>query len=312
MSTTPSKRSASPPNDQRPLKRLPTSSPEEGELDDADNTTAPPPDHVSPDHRPSSPTSASKFESKIKFPFKLKPGPPSSDPRFSSRFPPDDRKPTQHHDRPPDDDHRRNKPKFRDHRQQDGPSSRRRMADSWVPAERGWDRDRDRDRDRRPQWDPAWDRHSHDTRSYRPFPPPPPPPVPPYPPRSARDRYPDRNFDRDIPRDLARTPPLPQPHRPRSPFLPRQSESRSPSPSSPNHHRKHRLPTRRSPAPAFSPLSRDVRSDRTRHEPWDHDQRPRNNDVYWGAGAPPPAANRAGRRGDTSHEPPHSGELQSQ
>ena len=310
MSTTPPKRPASPPLDQRPAKRPTTSSPEEGELDDPDSTA--PPHHPSPDlpARPSSPESASRFESKIKFPFKAKGPLTSSEPRSSSRFPPDDRKPTQHHDRAPDDDYRRDKPKFRDHRPQDGPSRRR--MDSWVPDERNWDRDRDRDRDRRPPWDPAWgrdwDRYSYDSRSYRHFPPP--PPIPPHPPRGLRDRYPDRNFDRDVPRDLARTPPLPQSHRPRSPFSPRQSLSRSPSPSSPNHHRKHRLPARRTPPPAFSPLSRDFRSDRMRHESWDHDQRPRNNDTYWGGGALP-GANRAGRRGGTGLEPPHSGELQS-
>lgn len=312
--STPTKRSASPPLDQRPSKRPSTSSPEEGELDDADSSALPPPDHLSPDQPPgpSSPTSAGKFESKIKFPFKAKVYPSSPEPRASSRFGPDDRKPPQQYDRAPDDDYRRDKPRFRDHRQQDGPSSRRRMGDRWVPDERSWDRDRDRDRDRRPPhslWDPSrdrdWDRHPYDSRSYRPHPPP-----QMMPPRGARDRYPDRNFDRDVPRDHARTPPLPQSHRPHSSFSPRQSQSRSPSPSSPNHHRKHRLPTRRSPAAAFSPLSRDSRSDRMRPEFWDRDQRQRSNDNYWRSGVPPPGANRAGRRNAATHELPHMGELQ--
>ncbi|KAF8434800.1 kinase-like domain-containing protein [Boletus edulis BED1] len=179
-------------------------------------------------------------------------------------------------------------------------SSRRRM-DRWVPDERLWDRDRDR-RPPHPPWDSSrdWDRHPYDPRSYRP--PPPYPPMPLHPPRATRDRYPDRNFDRDVPRDLARTPPLPQTHRPRSPFSPHPSQSRSPSPSSPNHHRKHRLPARRSPIPAFSPLSRDLRPDRVRPEHWDRDQRSRN-DVYWGSAAPPPGASRTGRRGG---DLPHS------
>lgn len=310
--STPTKRSASPPLDQRPSKRPSTSSPEEGELDDGESSAPPPPSCLSPDFRPSSPTSAGKFESKIKFPFKAKLPTSSAEPCSSSRFGPDDRKLSQQYDRAPEDDHRRDKSKFRDHRQQDGPSSRRRVADRWVPDERSWDRDRDRDRDRwppHPPWDPPrdrdWDRHPYDSRSYRPHPPP-----PLMPPRGARDRYPERDFSRDIPRDLARTPPLPQPHRPRSPFSQRQSHSRSPSPSSPNHHRKHRLPTRRSPAPAFSPLSRDFRSDRVRPESWDRDQRPSSSDVYRGSGAPPLGANRAGRRNAITHEFSHIGELQ--
>ena len=311
--STPTKRSASSPLDQRPSKRPSTSSPEEGELDDGESSALPPPSHLSPDlpPRPSSPSSAGKFESKIKFPFKAKLPSSSAEPRSSSRFGPDDRNPAQQYERAPEDDHRRDKLKFRDHRQQDGPSSRRRMADRWVPDERSWDRDRDRDRDRRPphpQWDSSrdrdWDRHPYDSRSYRPLPP------PLMPPRGARDRYPDRNFDRGVPRDLARTPPLPQSHRPRSPFSPRKSQSRSPSASSPNNHRKHRLPTRRSPVPAFSPLSRDFRADRVRPELWDRDQRPRNSDAHWGSSAPGGGASKAGRRNGVAHELPHLGELQ--
>ena len=274
--STPTKRPASPALGQRPAKRPSTSSPEEGELDDP-----PPPSSSDRLARPPSPASAARFESKIKFPFKPKPAPPSPDHRSSTRFGPDDR---QQCDRAPDDDQRRDRPRFRDHRQQDGPSSRRRM-DSWVPG--------DRDRDRRPPH-PPWDRHPYDPRPYRH------PSMLPHPPRGARDRYPDRNFDL---RDLA--PPPPPPHRPRSPIS--QSQSRSRSPSSPSHHRKHRLPARRSPAPAFSPLSRDLRSDRTRPESWDRDQRPRNNDVYWGSGAPPPGTGRAGRRG--GHDPGESGSF---
>lgn len=281
------KRPASPPPDQRPAKRPSTSSPEEGELDDADPSAPPPPSDI---QRPSSP-SGGRFEPKIKFPFKPKPPPTVSESRASSRFTYDDRKSTQHHDRAPDDDHRR---RFRDHRPQDGPPLRRRMGDRWVPDERGWERDRDRDRDRRPPWDSSWDRHSYDSRSYRPLPPP--PSMQPYPPRGVRDRHSDRNFDRDIPRDLARTPP----HRPHPPLSPRQSQSRSPSPS-PNHHRKHRLPTRRSPAPAFSPLS-NVRSDKIRYESCDNDQRPRNKDTYWRTDAPPPGVNRPGHRDGTTHD----------
>lgn len=261
--STPAKRAASPPPGQRPAKRPSTSSPEEGELDD------PLPPSIDRPPRPPSPASAARFESKIKFPFKPKLAPPSPEPRLSlaARLSPDDRKPAQQWDRAPDD---RDRPRFRDHRQQDG----RRRGDSWVPDERF--------RDRRP-WDPPRDRHPYN--SYRH-----PPPHPSMPPR----RHPDRNF---IPRDLARTPPLP---RPRTPSPPHQSQSRSRSPSSPNHHRKHRLPARRSPPPAFSPLSRDFR----RPESWDRDQRPRNKDVYRGSGAPPPGANRTGRRG--GHDP---GEL---
>ena len=294
--STPTKRSASPQPDQRPVKRPSTSSPEEGELDDP----APPSHSLDLPPRLPSPASASKFESKVKFPFKQKLPPPSSELRSSSRFGHDDRKPAQQYDRAPDDDHRRDKAKYRDHRPQDGMPPRRRM-DRWVPDERPWDRDRDR----RPPHPPSWDsrdrdRHPYDPRSYRP--PPPHPSMLPHPPRGARDRYPGRDFDRDS-RDLARTPPPPQPHRPRSPFSPHPSQSRSPSPSSPSHYRKHRLPARRSPAPNFSPLSRDSRPDRIRPELRDRDQRQRD-DVYWGSAAPP-SASRAGRR---DHEFPASGE----
>ncbi|KAG1741503.1 kinase-like domain-containing protein [Suillus paluster] len=223
-------------HNERPAKRLTTSSPEEGEVDDSS-----PPSPLAHPMIPLPPKPApSKFEVKVKFPFKKKtngadvPGPSTQriSPMMDRRHGPvvyerseDDER------RIREDDHR--SIRSRSHYEQSRKRGGARVDDHWQPS---YSREGDR---RPPPRDLPRDpyRPVHDT--YIP----------------ARDRYDGRVYGRE--RDISSL----SSHSP--------DRSRSPSSSSSSHRGKHRLPSRRSPAVNYSPPRRDYGVDRL------HDQRMR-------------------------------------
>ncbi|KAG2064045.1 Pkinase-domain-containing protein [Suillus decipiens] len=222
------------PNNERPTKRCTTSSPEEGEVDDS----LPPSPRPTIIPLPPKPA-PSKFETKVKFPFKKKTNGPDAPGPSSQRISPMmDRRHVSVYERSEDDERRireddQRNGRLRPHYDQTRKRGGAQITNHWQPSY-------SREGDRRP---PAWDlprdpyRPVHDT--YIP----------------TRDRYDGRVHGRE--RDISSL----------SSHSPDRSRSRSSSSSS--HRGKHRLPSRRSPVVNYSPPRRDYGVDRL------HDQRMR-------------------------------------
>ncbi|KAG0707911.1 Pkinase-domain-containing protein [Suillus ampliporus] len=237
-------------HNERPAKRLTTSSPEEGEVDDS-SPLSPHPTMIPLPPKPA----PSKFEVKVKFPFKKKtngadaPGPSTQriSPMMDRRHPVVYERSEDDERRIREDDQRNNR--SRTHYDQSRKRGGAQINDHWQPSY-------SREGDRRP---PAWDlprdpyRPAHDT--YIP----------------ARDRYDGRAYGRE--RDISSL----SSHSP--------DRSRSPSSSSSSHRGKHRLPSRRSPAVNYSPPRRDYGVDRL-HDQRMRDggwERARHDDHRWSA-----------------------------
>ncbi|KAG2111801.1 Pkinase-domain-containing protein [Suillus cothurnatus] len=222
------------PHNERPSKRFTTSSPEEGEVDDS----LPPSPRPTVIPLPPKPA-PSKFETKVKFPFKKKSnGPDAPGPSTQRISPMMDRRHPSVYERSEDDERRIREDDQRNGRPRSHYDQSRKRGGGQIPNH--WPPSYSREGDRRP---PAWDlprdpyRPIHDT--YIP----------------ARDRYDGRVYGRE--RDISSL----------SSHSPDRSRSRSSSSSS--HRGKHRLPSRRSPVVNYSPPRRDYGVDRL------HDQRMR-------------------------------------
>ena len=215
LSSLPKRPASASPDGDRPSKRQATSSPEEGELDDA----SPPP--VARLRSPSPPKSSAKPPGKVPFPFKKKTAPPENGVNGAAK----DRSGGGVHER---EDERR----YRDednHRRYglppraDDRSTRPWGADKWEPGPGRYDR---------PRWEaqsyvpePRAYPRSPERRSYR---------SPSPPPLRHRDRRPVSR---------SRSPPSPRSRSPRSPSSPR-------SPLTPSSGKeKHRLPPSRPVVP---------------------------------------------------------------
>lgn len=235
LQTSTSKRSAPDvPHDERPTKRATTSPPEEGELDDSSPHSPPPHTTIPLPPKPA----PSKFETKVKFPFKKKlngadpPGPSTQ--RSGLML---DRRHTAVYDRSEEDerriredDHRGNRSRnYHDQSHRRGPPQ---INDHWEPS---YSRDR-------PAWDIPRDPYRSVRDTYIP----------------SRDRYDGRGYTRERDSFSSLSP----------------DRSRSPSPSS-SHRGKHRLPSRRSPVISYSPPRRDYGLDRLQDQRMRDDGRER-------------------------------------
>ena len=223
MSQTSTKRTASDvPNDERPTKRITTSSPEEGELDDS-SPPSPRPFPTIP--LPPKPAPA-KFETKVKYPFKKKTnGADVPGPSIQRNGTATDRRHLGIYDRSEEDDRRMWDDDHRSARSRNHNDQSRRRAP--APITDHWEPSYSRESDRRPPvWDLPKESYRHARDSYIP----------------SRDRYDGRVYARE-----------------RDSLSPDRSRSRSTSPS---HRGKHRLPSRRSPVISYSPPRRDYGVDR--------------------------------------------------